>query len=77
MPGNGSDYFAERQRDGLFEEKYNEPFTFYVLPTDDNIDLPHRPHPGQTIRNHTYFDLDELVRGREVVRTLTQKGIQR
>ncbi len=40
------DYFAERMRDGLFEKEYSEPFTFYVLPTDDNIDLPHRPHPG-------------------------------
>ncbi len=70
-------YFADRMNGGHFEKEYNEDFTFYVLPADGNIDLPHRPHRAQPIQNHTYFDLDELVRGETIVRTLTDKGIER
>lgn len=70
-------YFADRKDGGHFEKEYNEDFTFYVLPTDDNIELPHHPHRAQPNRNHTYFDLAELVRGEPIVRTLTDKGIER
>jgi len=64
-------YMKARDRDFGWGNR-GEPFRFYILSSDDIIELPHEPRPIKNTQGQVYFRLcDILDRGSEIVRPMS------
>lgn len=71
--GRLRDYIAARVADRLFDGP-DQPYRFYMLSRETQMNLPHLPAPARNPQGHCYFTLDSLTSGEKVVPLASASG---